>query len=90
MKVTIVKLLGCSPALGKWYYVLEAENGLIDREEASSYIREGTVLDMPDDAWQIDSKEFSLRCDDCGHEYKQKSRLGGKVQCPVCGTEEQI
>jgi len=90
MRCRIIKHLGCSPALGKHYYVLEAENGLVEKEEARDFFPVGTEFDLPDDAWSWDSQEFELRCDSCGHEYMIRTIPGHIVSCPVCGQEEKI
>lgn len=90
MKVTVIRMLGCSPARNRWSYVLEAANGLIDVQEADVFIKEGTVLDMPDEEWDINADSYDIRCDGCGHEYTGKTIPGGKLICPVCGQEELV
>lgn len=90
MKCTIIRYIGVSPARGRYIYVLEAENGIIAREEASVFLRVGTSFNLPDEEWSPDTEEYNVRCDGCGYEYTKKSIPGGVLECPICGTTEVI
>jgi ribosomal protein S27E len=73
-----------------WSYVLQAENGLIEKEEADVYIKEGTILNLPDEEWNERTESYDIHCDECHFEYTVKTIPGGIVSCPVCGQEERI
>lgn len=90
MLCTIIRYIGFSPARGRYEYVLQAENGIIAKEEAKMFLRVGTQFDLPDDEWSPDTEEYDVLCDGCGFEYTKKSTPGGIVACPICGTEERI
>ena len=90
MLCSIIQYLGYSPARKRYTYVLQAENGIIAREEAKVFLRVGTSFDLPDEEWSPDTEEYNIRCDDCGHEYSKKTVPGGIVECPICGTKEVI
>lgn len=90
MKCTIIKYIGYSPARERYSYVLEAENGIIAKEEAAVFLRVGTTFDLPDDEWSPDTEEYEFCCDGCGFEFPKKSIPGGIVECPICGTTEKI
>jgi len=92
LKVTILKHMGCGRRGDTYYhhYVLQAENGIIEEDEADVFLPTGYVLDLPDDEWQPDSEEFSIKCDRCGNVYTKKSIRGYTVYCPICNMEEVI
>ena len=90
MLCTIIQYLGCAPARGRYIYILEAENGIIAREEAATFIPVGTSFDLPDDEWSPDTEEYDIACDGCGYEYSKKTIPGGKAECPICGTIENM
>jgi len=90
LKCTIIKHLGYQPVQDRHIYILEAENGLIAREEAQELYPIGTEFDLDDDAWSPDSEDYDIWCDGCGYEYTYRTIPGHSAICPVCGTEERI
>jgi len=95
MKVTVIGSHGCRlKELGSdtyiYTYTLQAENGIIEQEEADVFLPKGYVIELPDDEWQPDSEVFTIKCDKCGYVREKKTVRGWKVVCPVCNTEEVI
>jgi hypothetical protein len=90
MRVRVVKLIMYSPVLERYWYGLEAENGITGTDWAGVYIPRGTELQLPDEAWQPDSMEYTVQCDGCGYTYTGVSVKGGTLRCPACDTEEKL
>lgn len=90
MRCTIISHVGYSPQRDRHEYVLQADNGLVAKEEAQVLLRVGTSFDLPDEEWSPDTEEYDLRCDDCGYEYSKRATPGFVVACPICGTEEKL
>ena len=80
---------GCSPKLGLYYYRIICENGHADLIWERKYLKSGEY-EMPDDIWSEGSGWADLRCDKCGTEYRERTRPGNVVACPVCNEPEII
>ena len=90
MRCTILRHIGYSAVRERHEYLLQADNGLVAKEEARVFIPTGTVFDLPDEEWSPDTEEYELRCDNCGYEYSKKALPGFTVSCPICGVEEKL
>lgn len=95
MQVKVIKHLGCRLPYADsdtylYNYLLQAENGIVEEEEADVYLPIGYTIDLPDDEWHPDSEHFTIRCDKCGLVYEKKSVRGWTIHCPACNMEEVI
>lgn len=82
------------PSLGAdtylYNYLLQAANGVVEEEEADTYLPLGYEIELPDDEWQPTSEMYWLKCDKCGFERSKKTCPGATVYCELCGTPEVI
>jgi rubrerythrin len=95
MKVTVIEHLNCRlKEIGSDIYIhtytLQAENGIIEQEEADVFLPKGYVIDLPDDEWSPNSEVFTIKCDKCGYVREKRSVRGCTITCPICNTQEVI
>ena len=84
MKVTL-KHIGFSPARNIHYYHAFAESGWAGSFEDEDFAPDG-IYELPDDMFSIDSGWVNWQCDSCGLTFRQRSRPGGKITCPMCNV----
>jgi len=81
---------GYLPMIEMHSYIAFAASGVVRDVLDEDYVSTGTVLDLPDHQWQVNSVLLASKCDKCGLEYEAYSCPGGKLVCPLCGTEEPV
>lgn len=70
------------------YFIL-CDNGHADILFERALITDD-YIESDDRLWSEGSGWADLKCDCCGHEYRERVYVGMSVQCPVCDTLEVI
>jgi hypothetical protein len=49
-----------------------------------------TSVEMDDRLWGEDSGWATVRCDQCGHLYRERTFIGHVIYCPMCDAPVEI
>jgi phage FluMu protein Com len=86
----LLKYLGYTSVGDRHFvYSILTETGHADRIYDSAFVS-ATEVDLPDYLWQSGSGWATVRCDDCGYIFRERTAVGYAVKCPVCGTLQHI